>query len=194
MKTAKPCSRNRWELRDAAGEYGKGAPSSTRTCPTCEWPEDLHGTGGEDHFADILIAARVGDHLALAAAAADIARLRSELDRHQRWVTDLQSGMYVNCVYCGHRYGPAGSAADAVPRANETMAQALTRHVAECPQHPLAGARALLTQWLDWPGRTNDDPDPIEIATAAFLGHKPDCERVEYGVCTCGLAPEAEGS
>jgi hypothetical protein len=23
------------------------------------------------------------------------------------WVNDLQSGMYINCVYCGHRYGPS---------------------------------------------------------------------------------------
>jgi len=30
-----------------------------------------------------------------------------ELVIMRRWVGDLQSGMYVNCVYCGHRYGPA---------------------------------------------------------------------------------------
>ena len=25
----------------------------------------------------------------------------------RQWIDDLQSGMYINCVYCGHRYGPA---------------------------------------------------------------------------------------
>ncbi len=26
------------------------------------------------------------------------------------WIKDLLSGMYVNCVYCGHRYGPGAGA------------------------------------------------------------------------------------
>jgi hypothetical protein len=52
-----------------------------------------------------------------------IARLR-------KWIDDLQSGMYINCVYCGHHYGPK----DKVPT---SMADALKLHIASCPQHPM---------------------------------------------------------
>lgn len=47
------------------------------------------------------------------------------------WVHDLQSGMYINCVYCGHRYGPE----DEVPA---TMADALKDHIEQCPDHPMS--------------------------------------------------------
>lgn len=47
----------------------------------------------------------------------------------RQWINDLQSGMYINCVYCGHRYGP---------NEEEIPADALRRHVAECPEHPMA--------------------------------------------------------
>jgi hypothetical protein len=45
------------------------------------------------------------------------------------WIQDLHSGMYINCVYCGHRYGP---------NTTEVPADALRRHVAECTEHPMA--------------------------------------------------------
>lgn len=61
--------------------------------------------------------------------------LRSENERLQQWVNDLQAGRYVNCVYCGHRHGPE----DEVPVA---MADALKDHIAACPQHPLSAAEA----------------------------------------------------
>lgn len=56
------------------------------------------------------------------------------LDRNRliRWIMDLQSGMYVNCVYCGHRYGPYGE---------KPAQEALTRHVDNCEHHPLFKAR-----------------------------------------------------
>jgi DNA-directed RNA polymerase subunit RPC12/RpoP len=47
------------------------------------------------------------------------------------WIDDLQSGMYVNCVYCGHRYGPK----DQVP---STMASVLKQHIEQCPKHPMS--------------------------------------------------------
>lgn len=69
-----------------------------------------------------------------------LAEQEAELGQLRQWVSDLQDGMYVNCVYCGHRYGPK----DQVPVA---MAEALKRHVATCDKHPMAGlltnARAL---------------------------------------------------
>ena len=57
------------------------------------------------------------------------AQHQGECDRFRRWINDLQSGMYVNCVYCGHRYGPA----DETP---VSMADALKAHVEECPERP----------------------------------------------------------
>jgi len=54
------------------------------------------------------------------------------IDRLEKWVADLQAGMYVNCVYCGHRYGPG----ETTP---VSMADALKAHVVECPAHPMSG-------------------------------------------------------
>lgn len=67
----------------------------------------------------------------------EIDRLKNELERYKTWVQDLQSGMYVNCVYCGHRYGPA----DKVP---VSMADALKQHIEQCPEHPMSKLRAEL--------------------------------------------------
>jgi len=49
-------------------------------------------------------------------------------------VDDLQSGMYVNCVYCGFRYGPK----ETTP---VTMADALKEHVERCEEHPMSKLR-----------------------------------------------------
>ena len=59
---------------------------------------------------------------------------RREVEELRQWVHDLQSGMYINCVYCGHRYGPADEVA-------ATMQEALYEHIAECPRHPLSKAK-----------------------------------------------------
>jgi hypothetical protein len=39
--------------------------------------------------------------------------------------------MYVNCIYCGHRYGPE----EETPVA---MADVLKEHIEQCPQHPMS--------------------------------------------------------
>ena len=63
--------------------------------------------------------------------------LMVDRNRLLQWISDLHSGVYVNCVYCGHRYGPYG----------ERPAQAvLTEHVENCPQHPLAAAKKRITE------------------------------------------------
>lgn len=62
-----------------------------------------------------------------------------EIERLRAWIDDLQSGMFINCVYCGHRYGPA----DEVP---DSMADVLRRHVEQCPQHPMSRLRAALVR------------------------------------------------
>jgi hypothetical protein len=60
-----------------------------------------------------------------------------DIDRLNKWVSDLHSGMYVNCVYCGHRYGPN-------PGTPVAMADVLKEHIAKCPEHPLSKANARL--------------------------------------------------
>lgn len=60
-----------------------------------------------------------------------------EIPRLQQWVNDLQSDMFINCVYCGHRYGPR----EDTPVA---MADVLKAHIEKCPEHPLSHSRAEL--------------------------------------------------
>lgn len=64
-------------------------------------------------------------------------QLKAENERYKQWVNDLQSGMYVNCVYCGYRYGPE----DEVP---SSMADALKEHIEHCPEHPMSKLKAEL--------------------------------------------------
>lgn len=59
--------------------------------------------------------------------------VEADVKRLQAWVHDLQSGMYINCVYCGHRYGPR----EDTPC---TMADVLKEHIEQCPEHPLSHA------------------------------------------------------
>lgn len=61
----------------------------------------------------------------------EISRLNGEIRRLQNWVNDLQSGMFINCAYCGHRYGPDDEV-------GVTMQEALYEHIKECPKHPLS--------------------------------------------------------
>lgn len=62
------------------------------------------------------------------------------VERQRQWIEDLQSGQYVNCVYCGHQYGPE----DETP---VSRAELLKRHVQECPEHPMAELREALV-WI----------------------------------------------
>lgn len=68
-----------------------------------------------------------------------IALMTQELERLQRWVNDLQSGMYINCVYCGHQYGPKENTP-------VSMADVLKAHIAVCPQHPMSALRRELDE------------------------------------------------
>jgi regulator of replication initiation timing len=79
--------------------------------------------------------------------------LQSEITRLYTWVGDLQGEMYVNCVYCGLRYGPR----DKTPVA---MADVLKSHIEICPHHPMSALKAenqrlveensVLNQKLNW--------------------------------------------
>lgn len=71
----------------------------------------------------------------IATLEAELAQARADQTRLQSWVNDLQSGMYINCVYCGHRYGPD-------PGTPVAMADVLKKHIEYCPQHPMSALRA----------------------------------------------------
>lgn len=66
--------------------------------------------------------------------------LDQQVAKLHQWVSDLQSGMYVNCVYCGHRYGPGETPV--------SMADALKVHVAQCPEHPMSALKSSLEELL----------------------------------------------
>lgn len=61
----------------------------------------------------------------------DVYVLQEENLKLKQWINDLQSGMYVNCVYCGHRYGPEGETP-------VSMAEVLKEHIENCPNHPVS--------------------------------------------------------
>ena len=77
----------------------------------------------------------MGDPIRSTRDADEIATLRAENERLEQWVSDCQAGMYINCVYCGHRYGPDSE----VPAA---MADVLKEHIEQCPKHPMSALRA----------------------------------------------------
>lgn len=66
-------------------------------------------------------------------------KLQAELKRCRQWVRDLQAGMFINCVYCGYRFGPSAE----VPA---SMADVLKVHVEKCPEHPMAKLKADLVE------------------------------------------------
>jgi hypothetical protein len=92
----------------------------------------------------------------------------AEVARLRQWIADLQSGMYVNCVYCGHRYGPD-------PGTPVAMADVLKAHIEVCPEHPASQLKAQVAElraallsaietihtWhgMQFVGRSKDDPN-----------------------------------
>ena len=66
--------------------------------------------------------------------AKEIARFQENLASAEKWIDDLQAKLYINCVYCGHRYGPG-------EEITTTMRSALFQHIARCPKHPLSVLR-----------------------------------------------------
>ena len=60
-----------------------------------------------------------------------------EIKRLMKWIADLLSNRYVNCVYCGHRYGKTEDTLS-------SMSEVLYEHIKECEYHPLAEAREII--------------------------------------------------
>ncbi len=67
-------------------------------------------------------------------------KINDEIDSLNNWINDLQSGMYINCVYCGHRYGPSGPTPI-------SMAAVLKAHIEECPKHPASKLKEQVNQF-----------------------------------------------
>ncbi len=66
-----------------------------------------------------------------------IEELAKQLVKYREWIDDLQSGMYINCVYCGHRYPPG---------TRGVKQQVLYEHIKVCPEHPLSKAEEKIKQ------------------------------------------------
>lgn len=109
------------------------------------------------------------------------------IDRLEQWVNDLQSGMYVNCVYCGHRYGPSKD----VPAA---MADVLKQHIEQCPEHPMSAIKAEnvrlleITRKADQAIREATEGLKDELRRLGLVRHHPLCHFETRDLpCTCGL-------
>jgi len=88
--------------------------------------------------------------------------MSSKIEKLKSWIADLQKGTYVNCVYCGHRYGP-----------NETtpvsMADVLKAHVEMCSEHPMSRLKMQLEIAVkELEACRNYGHRPQEIAEALF--------------------------
>jgi len=83
---------------------------------------------------------------------------QQEIDKLQQWVNDLQAGMYVNCVYCGHRYGMENDTPVA-------MADVLKGHIEHCPKHPMSKLKQEIDRLKatldDWKYQAKCDADHI---------------------------------
>ena len=97
----------------------------------------------------------------------DARDLLGEVERLRRWIADLQSGMSINCVYCGHRYGPD-------PGTPIAMAEVLKKHVEVCPEHPMSTLRTAARTLLD---ASNAGREAIGRVLAPVLAIVPPSER-----------------
>jgi len=75
--------------------------------------------------------------------------LLEEIQKLRIWVNDLHSGMFINCVYCGHRYGPNTE----IPA---SMADVLKKHIEQCPEHPMSKLKAECKQLCEANGIEHD--------------------------------------
>ena len=109
-----------------------------------------------------------------------VMHLQAENERLREWVNDLHSGMYVNCVYCGHRYGPC----EDTPVA---MADVLREHIEQCPSHPLSQAIA------ERDTLRSERLHQLESLRSALRGIRREFgyKTINYGTSTLGLFIDA---
>lgn len=87
--------------------------------------------------------------------------IRKEIKRLEKWVADLQSDKYINCVYCGHRYGP-------IEETEQTQQEILYAHIQQCPEHPLSKAQKRIDELLQNGGISMDNYQKQAIKTATY--------------------------
>lgn len=71
----------------------------------------------------------IASQQAMLAIACGVDELTKEIRRLRQWVSDLQSGAYITCAYCGHRYGPKEGG-------DPSMVGLYREHVEKCADHP----------------------------------------------------------
>jgi hypothetical protein len=91
-----------------------------------------------------------------------IEKLLEKVAQLQKWVNDLQSGMYVNCVYCGYRYGPA----DEMP---VSMGDMLKEHIEHCPEHPMSKLKEEVERLRE----AQENPQPLTLEQLRERDGKP---------------------
>lgn len=58
----------------------------------------------------------------------------NENEKLKMWISDLQSGMFINCVYCGHRYGPKDQMPATLVAADPVKVKALQAKISHLPK------------------------------------------------------------
>ena len=104
--------------------------------------------------------------------------LEIEHKRLEVWVDDLQSGMYINCVYCGHRYGPMDEVT--IP-----MRKQLERHISACPKHPLSAALKEIEKLRNLLRENCSKQNFIPVWQGGYSGCVPDGGDVLYECRSC---------
>lgn len=138
------------ELDRTAGLVGKGKPMPN--CPECGGDSDgkCSSCHEEEWWEPLTTIHRE-----------EVVSLNAEIKRLTQWVHDCQSGMWINCVYCGHRYGPEDEV-------QATMQETLYEHIASCPKHPLSKANAALKAIADaWEPDGNRGMTRLEMIAMA---------------------------
>ncbi|MFW6056852.1 MAG: hypothetical protein ACOC9B_06050 [Chloroflexota bacterium] len=92
----------------------------------------------------------------------------------KQWVNDLQSGLYINCVYCGHRYGPNDPRYEEV---DQVPAEVLQTHIRQCPEHPLAKALKCLAYIEDVAGEVLTGEAEAEEALGEILARTREAQQ-----------------
>jgi hypothetical protein len=101
----------------------------------------------------------------------------AEITRLETWIDDLQSEMYINCVYCGYRYGPSDEPGP--------MRAVLERHIESCPKHPQSAAKAEIERLTHLHNLDHSLADQWQKKNEAMLGYF-----IAAGFVRCHELPE----
>lgn len=85
--------------------------------------------------------------------------LQTEIDKYKNWIQDLQSGLYINCLYCGYRYGPVNGHAQ----------EKLQNHIYQCPKHPMKFLIDILIKWYNDPAHCAKCNSDCELCNTMYM-------------------------